>query len=280
MLQLVKSFIPVPVQRQIRKIRYYRLNKGKKQLFGDLAPLVPRVEDMFDGPRSLEEFKRGGEEFLKLTKEICDLQPDEKMLDIGCGLGRKTLPLTQYFNASAVYEGIDIMKEGIDWCGKSITPRYPNFHFQQIDVYNKFYNPRGKYQAREYKFPYEEESFTFVTLGSVFTHMLPRDVENYLTEIQRVLKKGGRCLISYFLLNDESLRLIEKGESTLNMTYASDGYRTATPDVPEAAIGLDEGWVRNLYGKLGLAIRRVDYGSWCGRQNQSGYQDLIYAVKE
>ena len=120
--------------------------ENKARLFGDLAPLVPRVEDMFDGSPNLEGFKRTGEDFLKIYKEKCGLQPDEKMLDVGCGIGRMALPLTQYANEGAVYEGIEIVKEGVDWCREKITPRFPNFHFQQIDVYNKHYNPRGKFQ--------------------------------------------------------------------------------------------------------------------------------------
>lgn len=281
MLSVVKRLIPLPVKRKIRNYLTNRdQHKRKARLFGDLAPLVPAVEQMFDGPRSFEVFKANGEEFLKIYKDICGLRPDEKMLDVGCGIGRKTLPLTQYLNERAVYEGIDITKAGIDWCRDKITARFPNFHFQQIDVYNKHYNPRGKYQPSEYKFPFADESFSFVMLGSVFTHMLPDDVENYLSEIQRVLMKGGRCLISYFLLNEESLRLIEAGDSTLDLKYVFDKYRTTSREVPEDAIAFDESWVRDLYRKLGLKIMRLDYGSWCARENYLSYQDLILAVKE
>jgi ubiquinone/menaquinone biosynthesis C-methylase UbiE len=277
MLNVVKRLIPRPVK---RKIRNYLENRYKARLFGDLAPLVPAVEDMFDGPQSLEEFKANGEEFFRIYKEICGLQPDEKMLDVGSGIGRKTFPLTRYLNDRAVYEGIDITKAGVDWCREKITLRCPNFHFQQIDVYNKCYNPLGKYQASEYKFSFARESFSFVMLGSVFTHMLPRDVENYLSEVYRVLTKSGRCLISYFLLNEESLRLIGANESTLDLKYVFDEYRTISRDVPELAIALDERLIRGMYSKLGLKIMRLDYGSWCGRANYLSYQDLILAVKE
>jgi ubiquinone/menaquinone biosynthesis C-methylase UbiE len=277
MLNVVKRLIPFPVK---RKISNYHANRYKARLFGALAPLVPAVEDMFDGPQSLEEFKANGEEFVKIYKEICGLQPDEKMLDVGSGIGRKTLPLTRYLNDRAVYEGIDITKAGIDWCREKITLRFPNFHFQQIDVYNKLYNPLGKYQPSEYKFPFADESFSFVMLGSVFTHMLPADAENYLSEVCRVLTKGGRCLISYFLLNEESLRLIESAESTLDLKYVFDDYRTISREVPEEAIALAESLIRGMYSKLGLKIMRLDYGSWCGRANYLSYQDLILAVKE
>jgi ubiquinone/menaquinone biosynthesis C-methylase UbiE len=235
---------------------------------------------MFDGPQSLEEFKANGEEFLKIYKEVCGLQPDERMLDIGSGIGRKTLPLIQYFNERAVYQGVDITKAGVDWCRDKITPRFPNFRFEQIDVYNIINNSRGKYQPSDYKFPFADESFSFVMLGSVFTHMLPDDVENYLSEIRRMLTKGARCLITYFLLNEQSLRLIESGDSTLDLKYVFDKYRAISREVPEGAIAFDESWIRGLYSNLGLKVVRLDYGSWCARENYLSYQDLILAVKE
>jgi SAM-dependent methyltransferase len=229
-LRTLKRLVPVSWKRRIRR---YQQEREKARLFGSLAPMVPAVEEMFEGPGSLAEFKANGEEFLNIYKEVCRLQPDEKMLDVGSGIGRKTLPLTQYFNGHALYEGIDIAKAGVDWCTDKITSRYPNFHFQQIDVYNKLYNPLGRYQASEYQFPFADESFTFVMLGSVFTHMLPVDLEHYLSEVRRVLTAGGRCLISYFLLNDESRQLIEAGKSSFDFKYELDGYRTISREVPE-----------------------------------------------
>jgi len=276
-LRALKRLIPVSWKRRIRR---YQQEREKARLFGVLASMVPPVEEMFDGPGSLREFKANGEEFLNIYKEICGLQPDEKMLDVGSGIGRKTLPLTQYFNGRASYEGIDIAKAGVDWCRDRITSRYPNFHFQQIDVYNKYYNPRGRFQASEYQFPFADESFTFVMLGSVFTHMLPADLEHYLSEVRRVLTAGGRCLISYFLLNDESRRLIESGKSSFSFKYELDGYRAISREVPEEAIAFDETRIRALYEKAGLKIVRVDYGSWCGRAEHRSTQDLILAVRK
>ena len=48
--------------------------------------MVPPVEEMFDGPGSLKEFKANGEEFLNIYKEICQLQRDEKMLVVEFGM--------------------------------------------------------------------------------------------------------------------------------------------------------------------------------------------------
>ena len=280
MLGVVKKLIPAPFKTEIRNyLAHQSENRFKVDLFGDLAPLVPSVEQMFDGPQSLEAFKANGEEFLRIYKEVCGLKPDEKMLDVGSGIGRKTLPLTQYFNELAVYEGIELTKAGVEWCREKITTRFPNFHFLQIDVYNQLYNPGGTHKPSAYKFPFADEQFSLVMLGSVFTHMLPDDLKNYLSEVHRVLAKGGRCLISYFLLNEESLPLIDSGDSTVDFKNVYDIYRTLSREVPEEAIAFEEGWIRELYRELGLKVVRVDYGSWCGREKYLSYQDLILAVK-
>src|SRR2546430_10400591 len=96
------------------------------------------------------------------------------MLDVGSGSGRKTFLLTDYIHDPGCYERLDIVKAGIDWCTERITRRNPCFRFQLIDVYNRNYNPTGKHKAADYKFPFTRDSFDFVVLASVFTHMLPR----------------------------------------------------------------------------------------------------------
>jgi hypothetical protein len=116
-------------------------------------------------------------------------------------------------------------------------------------------------------------------LGSVFTHMLPDDLSNYLSEVHRVLEKGGRCLITYFLLNEESLQLVGAGKSSLDFKFTEDGYRTISRETPELAIAFDEDWIVGLYRKLGVEAARLDYGSWCGRPHYLSYQDHILAVK-
>ena len=64
--------------------------------------------------------------------------------------------------------------------------------------------------------------------------MLSADMENYLKQIARVLKPGGRCLITYFLLNPESAKLMLRRPacSTSNILWA-----TAARSVPEQARG-------------------------------------------
>jgi SAM-dependent methyltransferase len=241
--------------------------------------LIPPRRKIFVGGQ--DDYKRVGEEFLRYFIELGDLKPNERVLDVGCGIGRMTVPLTKYLDESGSYEGFDIVADGINWCRKKITPKHPSFRFQLADVFNKKYNPHGRYQASEYRFPYESECFDFVFPISVFTHMLPDDLEHYLCEIARVIKKEGRCLITFFLWNEESSRLINAGKSVYDFRYEGEGFRTIHEAIPESAVAYDEKFIRRLYEKCGFTIREpIHFGSWCGRENSLTFQDLIIAVKQ
>lgn len=221
-----------------------------------------------------------GEEFFRYFKDRCGLKPNEDVLDVGCGCGQMAAPLTKYLNKGATYEGFDIVPALIKWCVANISSKYQNFHFQLADIFNKGYNPKGKFKASEYRFPYQDESFDFVFLKSVFTHMLPQDMENYLSEVSRVLKKGQRCLITYFLLNAQSLALIDAKLSTLDFKYGFGNYRTISKTTSENAVAYTEEYIHKLYEKFGLKIvNSIQYGSWCGRKDYLSYQDIIIAVR-
>ena len=276
MKEIIKRYTP----ESIRKIM-----AGAYHFFADRNELLLGRRDELTPPKRMlvpygGDFRRIGEEFLRYFIELADLKPYERVLDVGCGIGRFAVPLTRYLDSRGGYEGFDVVPEWLHWCQRNISPRYPNFHFQLVDVFNDQYNPSGKYKASEFKFPYESGFFDFVFLLSVFTHMLPQDTENYLREISRVLKKGGRCLISFFLLNEESARLTDAGKSTLDFKYEFGNYRTLDRDSPELAVCYDEAFVLDLYRKCGLNIRPpVLFGSWCSRSRFCSYQDIIIASK-
>ncbi|ORV03344.1 hypothetical protein AWB93_00010 [Mycobacterium bohemicum] len=202
------------------------------------------------------------------------------MLDVGCGSGRMALPLTGYLNRESRYAGFDVSGEAISWCAENISVSHPNFDFRVVDVQNGVYNPTGRYRSSNFRFPYPDASFDVALLASVFTHMLPSDVKQYLHEIVRVLKPGGRSLITFFLLNDESLALIKEGKGLFKFEYEMPGFRMTHIENPESAIAYPEGFVRYLYGQCGLELREpVRYGTWCGRTNGMSGQDVVIAAK-
>jgi SAM-dependent methyltransferase len=273
-----EKLFPRSIKAVKRKVSFF-LEDVLDCLLGRRDELTPPKRKIFVGGR--EDYKRIGEEFLRYFIELGGLGPDERVLDVGCGIGRMAVPLTKYLNERGCYEGFDIVPDGINWCRKKITPRYPNFRFQLADIFNKKYNPRGRYRASEYHFPYESESFDFVFLTSVFTHMLPDDMEHYFSEISRVIKRSGRCLVTFFLWNEEALRLIDAGKSIYDFKYEGKGFRTIHRDTPESAVAYDERFIRGMYEKFRFTIRKpIHFGSWCGREHALAYQDVVIAAKE
>jgi SAM-dependent methyltransferase len=224
------------------------------------------------------DFDEIGQQFLGLFKELCGLQPHEHVLDVGCGIGRIALPLTKYLSPEARYEGFDIVRDAVEWCGENITSAYPNFRFNFADIFNGSYNPNGKIPASEYTFPYGEAEFDFVYLTSVFTHMLPDDVKNYLSEVSRVLKSGARCLITVCLLNEESLALQAAGKARVNFIHDFGVYRSTARAKPEVVLAYDEDFIFDLYSRSLLRVRLpVHYGAWAGREGGRTNQDVIIA---
>ena len=273
--QIIARFLPYRLKVQLHRVFDFLEYRTGTHL-GWRDPLLPPnwLHPVGDG-----DYSQIGEEFFQYFVGIAGLRPHERVLDVGCGTGRLARPLTRYLKSGS-YDGIDIVAPSIKWCQKTYTIRYPNFHFHFTDIYNKAYNPTGRYQASEYRFPFENSSFDLVFLPSVFTHMLPRDMENYLSEMTRVLKQGGRCLITYFLLTPDSLELIERKVSSIAFRFELQGCRVENKDIPEAAVAYDESSIRELYQKYKMHISEpIHHGSWCGRKNGLSYQDIVVADK-
>ncbi len=238
---------------------------------------VPPEELIFVGGG---DFLAIGNEFLGYFTRLGGLKPEHRVLDVGCGIGRMAVPLLDFLSRKGSYEGFDIVPHGIDWCKENITPRNPKFQFQLADIANQHYNPSGKYAAEKYGFPYPDKSFDLIFLTSVFTHLPAAAVANYIAEIFRVMKPGGRCLITWFILNPESQLLIEQGRSTRNIRYPLEGCMTENPAVPEMAIGYMEDRVRTLYKEVGLVLAEpINFGTWCSRQSGLSYQDICVASR-
>ena len=245
--------------------------------------LVPPQELLFDGTTSQAEFISAGEGFTRyFLIQHGHLQPGDRVLDLGCGNGQKARALARYLNAAGSYEGLDIVRAGIEWCQQAYRG-FPRFHFQLADVYNRHYHPAGTYQAKDYRFPYRDSEFDVVFLCSVFTHMLPTDVEHYLSEISRVLKPGGRCVISYFLINPESLRGMGSGRNVIKPAHPfREGVcRVASLESPETTVAYEELYIRSLYLQNGLNVCEISYGFWSGRKDLvQSLQDVVIGLKE
>jgi SAM-dependent methyltransferase len=222
-----------------------------------------------------EQYKAVGRVMLDWFKQFCDLRPDERVLEVGCGIGRIAIPLTQYLDKGS-YVGFDIIQVGIDWCRQKVTPRYPNFQFFLADVHNKYYHPEGRQAACEYRFPFPDDEFDFVFLTSVFTHMLPPDLEHYAAEIGRVLRPGGRCFCTAYVIDTEGARQLAAGTSLMAFQAFPDGYWSDTPDNPEHAVAYPEDYLRRVFQESGLDTTRIIPGEWW--RNEFA-QDIMIVAK-
>ncbi len=228
-----------------------------------------------------DDFRAVGQEFLELFVQIGGLEPDERVLDVGCGSGRMAIPLTGYLSPAGSYVGLDITRRFIDWCQRHISKRYPNFQFLHVDLYNKRYNPAGRYLAHEYRFPFDDRSFDFVFLTSVLTHLLPEATENYLREVARLLAEGGRGFLTFFLLNPTQQTLAEQGRNDVDFCYGPGPYRLRDEAIPESAVAYEEGYLFDLLAACDLALEGpVRYGTWSGRPDGLSYQDVLLVRRQ
>lgn len=225
------------------------------------------------------DFEAVGEHFLRTFIDQAGLLPHHRVLDVGCGAGRIAAPLTGYLKPPGSYDGFDIVDVGIDWCRRNITPRFPHFRFQLADVFSRGYNPGGRSLACDYTFPFPDGAFDFVCATSVFTHMLPDDMENYLAEIARVLAPGGHFLATFFLHNAEVEGLMAAGKSGFRF-QRQGSYWTVNRRVPEDAIAYEEEQVAKRFKSLGLRLEGgIRYGNWSGRANAPGGHDVLIATR-
>lgn len=272
----IKSLVPDVLKVPLRNTR---------NLISDAVSLLPFTRGRFVPPRHLQrlvgdgDFQHVGDGLLQLLIEYTSLKPSESVLDVGCGIGRVAAPLTRYLSPQGSYHGFDIMPLTIKWCQQKITPQYPNFHFQLADIRNVHYNPRGRYNAAEYHFPYAANTFDVVFLTSVFTHLLPDDVQRYLLEIARVLKPGGRCMATAFLLNDVALRSIEEGRAIFTLQHMVPGGRISSPEDPEAVVAQEEASFLEACGNSGLHISALHRGSWSGDRSRAQGHDFVVMRK-
>src|SRR5436190_11466211 len=178
----------------------------------------PSVDELIPPPEALPsytrkgDFKKAGARFLETAAEK-GLEPDHRVLDLGCGVGRFAVALSEYLDERGRYVGLDTAQESIRLCNRWIASRLPGFAFVWADVFNTNYNRGADLRAAQYRFPFEDDGFDFVFSNSLFTHLVPDDARNYFAEIGRVLRPDGRTLNTMFLLNPESLALMDREDA-------------------------------------------------------------------
>jgi len=222
-------------------------------------------------------------EYLAYLTLLCDLLPESSVLELGCGHGRTARGLLDYLRAPGSYCGLDVDRRRIEDAQARLQSRHSNFQFIWADVYNRHYNPQGSVQASAHIFPFPDEAFDVIYAASLFTHLLPKETSNYFRESWRVLKPGGKCLFSMFLLD-----FYRGSGTTRSPLYEFDVPLPGYPGVgvrdlayPDALIGYRISNITLLAEQAGLRILRVIPGLWSQSPGLAvNEQDLLLLCRD
>lgn len=218
------------------------------------------------------EFAESGERRLGQLLDLAGLRSGQRVLDLGCGLGRHARPLVPFL-ATGSYDGLDVDGRAVGWCRRAYA-RQRNARFLRADVFHPRLHPGGAHTAAEYVFPYEDGRFDVVVAGSLFAHLLEAEAARYLAEARRVLVPGGRLFARCFVLDDESRAALAAGEAAMPFLDPAAHVAVVSEDLPEEAVAYDRAWIAAQLG----AEPEVHPGSWRGGDDQEAeLLDIVVA---
>ncbi len=242
------------------------------------------------------EYEQLPAEYIAIFKLLCGLEMDEAILDIGCGTGRfasQLLGRPNFFRGT--YRGFDIDARALAWARAHVTSPNADLRFDLVDLFNEHYNPTATTRAEDFRFPYDDASFDFSFAMSVFTHLPRATTDNYIHELGRVLRAGGRAVVSFVLLDAGVTQLTEPALSRLHdgvlvanglaagaqrgKVFDLGGYATMTPDTPAIVTFYDESDVRAMVKSAGMEVDDIRYGSWSRVDGGPAFQDLVVVSK-
>ncbi len=249
-----------------------RLADARDEVMGRGDPLIPPRRLNFVGD---SDFRSTGDEFLAHFRTLAGLSASDRVLDIGCGIGRMARVLVSVLRPpTGSYDGFDVSRTGIEWCREHYRDTPVPFRFEHVDVHHPEYNPSGRGDAQQLRFPYDDASFDLAIATSVFTHLLDGAVTHYLEQTARVLAPGGR-LLSTWLVVDPDASARRRARHLRAPRRRHGAALVADPAAPEAAVAYPLQWIREQLAACGLSLREpYEPGTWTGRPGAS-FQDLL-----
>jgi len=264
----------------IRRLYYFPADlldtiQGKRHKY-----VPPRGSIYTGSPANSSAYIEQGKQQLALLKNHINLKPTDSILDIGSGIGRTAIALTEYLQPNGSYKGFDVVKLGVDWCNSKIGKDFPYFEFKYVPLFNDLYNTSAL-KAEDFVFPYDKDSFNKIFTFSVFTHMQINEIQNYFKEINRVLKSDGFVLSTFFLYDDANENHIST-KNRFNFPIKKSGYRLMNEDVKSGNIAFHKDTLKTMLNKENLEVVKIIDGFWKDKSKytkNSSYQDIVIFKK-
>lgn len=196
-----------------------------------------------------------------------------RIADIGCGDGNLAAEFIEH-HPEIQFIGVDVKYKNINALNRRF--RGSNYRFVHVDVANDQYNPNGELSPEEFEFPFDSGYFDLVIIHSVFTHMRPATIRNYLAELSRILDDDGIAWTTWFLSEDSQHS--QSSNSVYDFKYEFDEFRSIDPNIPEAAICYEYDIVEDFIEDTNLEIRRQRDGWWSGDKEDSAVDDALQDV--
>lgn len=173
------------------------------------------------------------------------LQPSSTLLDFGCGNGRLAVHAVPFLD-QGVYIGTDIAPTFLAHAARRLGPALAN---GSCSV--RLLEQHGE------TFDVADHSVNVACAFSVFTHMEHEDMYRYLTQLRRVVKPGGRMVVSCLPLELDAARNVFLTEAAFDPVARWQRVRNVITSVDLVdEIATLAGWtvLRWLPGTSGQAV--------------------------
>jgi SAM-dependent methyltransferase len=234
---------------------------------------IPRLKHRKGGKVSYSEWAHVIGIFQTLFYQVLEIKTGNKILDIGCGTGLLGIASQSFIQQGGKYTGIDVIESDIAFDKSHYDPKC--YEFIHFDLANPTY--AGNQSTDMKPWPIEDNSYDLVTALSVWTHLKEEDALYYFKEVKRVLKTGGKAVITFFILDEgynESLSSRGNGVGRYHATEQSkwvfdekaynsnDWFAPKWVKHPEDAIGINQTGLDKLINASGLKLTQYYPGNW------------------
>ena len=182
--------------------------------------------------------------------------------------------------------GVDVVERMVSFCREVIGSRYSNSNFYACAVSASYLREQQRENPKN--LPSIDEvltqhaPFDLVLAFSVFTHLLPEEMDVYLSLFDRILKADGWLVLTFFFLDEWTRPKIRNRElpemvtgDTPNPVPEPGRVYYTSPSNPCAVVAIALEDVLQMVKVHGFQPRQIVFGSWWVLTSEMSQDTLI-----